>query len=83
MNRVRLLLVLASLGPGICACGYTPKQLGITGPGTGQTPVASHASETDLDAIVAEPGLPVGFGDPYATSNSPGEDQPHRFFGYN
>ena len=83
MIRPRLLLVLACLGSGLGGCGYTPKQLGITGPGTGQTPVASHASETDMDAVIAEPGLPVGFGDPYATSNSPGEDQPRRFFGYN
>ncbi len=96
MTRARLLLLLAGLGPGVCACGYTPKQLGITGPGTGQTSVASHASEADTDAVIADPGIPTGFGTPFENSISPsgfsgpfgnslapGEDQSRRFFGYN
>ncbi len=82
MLRPRLLFALSGLALAVGGCGYTPKQLGITGPGSGQTPVASHASEADMDSYISDPGLPAGFGDPYATYNSPGEE-PRRFFGYN
>ncbi len=89
MIRARLLLVLAGLGLCLGACGYTPKQLGITGPGTGQTPVASHASEADVDSYIAEPGLPGGFGAAYAPTIGPGNGvgpgggEARRFYGYN
>ena len=56
----RPLLLLALLPLGLSGCGYTPQQLGITGPGTGRANVTSHASEADEDARPVMPGLPVG-----------------------
>ncbi len=80
-----LLLVLLPLG----GCGFTPQELGITGPGTGQSSVLSHASDAaDPDAVNQPPGLPVGFGTNYGPSLTPqtggqtGRDD-DKFYGYN
>ncbi len=75
-----LLIVTAA---GLGGCGYTPQQLGITGPGTAHTDLPSHASETETDAIIPDPGLPAGFGDRYAPSMVPTYGQNGRFYGYN
>jgi hypothetical protein len=74
-----LLVAAACLG----GCGYTPEQLGITGPGTAHTALPSHASEAEKDSIIANPGLPAGFGDRYGPSMTPSYGQNGRFYGYN
>ncbi len=76
-------LLLAGLLLMLGGCGYTPQQLGITGPGTNHTPVASHASEEEQDATIPAPGLPADFGARYAPALTPGGGQQNRFYGYN
>lgn len=80
MIRPGLLIVLAACLGG---CGYTPEQLGITGPGTAHTALPSHASEAETDAIIAQPGLPTGSGGRYVPSMTPSYGQNGRFYGYN
>ena len=80
MIRPGLLIVLAACLGG---CGYTPEQLGITGPGTAHTALPSHASEVEKDAIIPDPGLTPGFGNRYAPSMVPSYGQDGRYYGYN
>ena len=78
-----LTILLAALALGLSGCGYTPEQLGVTGPGTGQVAVPSHASETDQDATLSMPGLPSDFGARYAPAIVPSYGPNGRFYGYN
>lgn len=83
MARPGLFVILAALATGLGGCGYTPQQLGITGPGTATTPLPSHASETEEDSIIPAPGLPAGFGERYAPAVVPTSGQNGQFYGYN
>jgi len=76
-----LLIVVAATCLG--GCGYTPQQLGITGPGTAHVELPSHASEVEKDSIIPDPGLAAGFGDRYAPSMTPTYGQNGRYYGYN
>ncbi len=84
MTRLALLAIV----PLTCVlggCGYTPQRLGITGPGTSQTTVASHTSEADDDAVIPTPGLPTGYRgrEDGARSTAPSYGQNGRFYNYN
>lgn len=84
--RARALIALGCLA-GVCGCGYTPKQLGITGPKTQQISLPSHASEATDDALIPDPGQPPAFASPYAPSMlptvTPTYGQSSRYYGYN
>lgn len=80
MIRPGLLILFAAWLGG---CGYTPRQLGITGPGTAHTELPSRASEVETDAIIPAPGLPADFGARYAPSMVPTYGQNGRYYGYN
>lgn len=60
-------LTLAALT--LAACGYSPAELGITGPSPGQslTPPPPTAAELNPDASAVLPGVQTG-NDPYAPS---------------
>lgn len=84
--RARALLALGCLA-GLANCGYTPKQLGITGPGTQQISLPSHASEAADDSLITDPGSPTVTGNPYGPALlptvMPTYGQSSRYYGYN
>ena len=84
--RARALIVLGCLA-GVCGCGYTPKQLGITGPGTQQISLPSHASDASDDSLIPDQGVPPAFSNPYAPTMMPSViptyGQSSRYYGYN
>ena len=79
--RARALIALGCLSV-VCGCGYTPKQLGLTGPGTQQISLPSHASEA-TDALIPDPGLSSAFGDQNTPAMAPTYGHNGRYFGYN
>ena len=64
------------------ACGYTPAQLGITGPQPRQslTPPAPTAAEANPDATTELPGVRTG-GDAYAPSVQMAPPAAGKFYG--
>ena len=84
MTRLVLLAIVLFTGV-LGGCGYTPQQLGITGPGTSQTTIVSHASEADDDAVIPMPGLPTGYvgRDDNPRTFAPSYGQNGRFYNYN
>lgn len=92
MTHPKLLRTLVLSCMALGGCGYTPQQLGITGPGTSQTTVISHASEADQDALLPMPGLHTGTSDDPEAAVPPNFGAPStlpsfgnngRFYGYN
>ena len=73
-------LAIATLPLG--ACGYTPQELGITGPSPGQslTPPPPTAAMTHPDATPALPGVRTG-DDAYSPSVMMAPPTPGKFYG--
>lgn len=82
MRYVQALVALGCLAA-LGGCGYTPKQLGITGPGSQQISLPSQASEESQDALIPEPGLSSGMPDRYAPTMVPTYGSNGRYYGYN
>ncbi len=86
LSRMSLISGLAVAAVALGACGYTPAELGLTGPSPGQslTPPAPTAAETGAaanpDATPVLPGVRTG-GDTYTPSVQVGPATPGSFYG--